>query len=155
MKKRLAIPLLLCLMPVAVFLQSTLLAQALPGGITLSLTFLLVVASGFRLGAAGGAATGLWGGALMGAAAGAMAAPLSLAYGLVGFLAGLHIERRPYRWTLPLVSVALFALLLSGESWMCRVAEGSEPTFSWKLASLCWTGLFSLLFVGTPQLKKR
>ena len=155
MSKRLAIPLLVCLMPVAVFLQSTLLAQALPGEITLSLTFLLVVASGFRGGAAGGVATGLWGGALMGAAAGAMAVPLSLAYGLIGFLAGLHVERDPYRWTLPPVSVALFALLLSGETWISRLVEGSEPTLSWKLTSLCWTGLFSLLFVGIPPLKQR
>ena len=89
------------------------------------------------------------------AAAGAMAVPLSLAYGLIGFLAGLHVEREPYRWTLPPVSVALFALLLSGETWISRLVEGSEPTLSWKLTSLCWTGLFSLLFVGIPPLKQR
>ncbi|MFA5505861.1 MAG: hypothetical protein WC314_21470 [Vulcanimicrobiota bacterium] len=152
---RLFIPVILSLIPVAVFLQSTLLAQALPGGVTPSLTFLLVLASGFRLGAAGGAATGLWGGALIGAAAGALAVPLSLFYGTAGFLAGVHCERKPHRWTLPLVSLALFALLISGESWLLRIWEGREPSLSWKFASLGWMALASLVFLALPRLRER
>jgi hypothetical protein len=153
--KRLSTPLIFCLMPVAVFLQSTLLAQALPGDITISLCFLMVVASGYYLGAAGGVACGMWGGALMGAAVGAMAAPFSLFYGAVGWLAGAHIERRPKLWTLPLVAVALFALLTSAESWLSLLTEGRQPSLPWKLMSLGWTGLASLMFLGLPGLRKR
>jgi hypothetical protein len=142
-------------MPVAVFLQSTLLAQALPGGVTLSLCFLMVVASGYSFGAAGGVACGMWGGALVGSAAGALAAPFALFYGAVGWLAGAHIERRPQLWTLPLVAVALFALLMSVESWFGMLMDGRQPSLSWKLMSLGWTGLASLLFMGLPGLRKR
>jgi hypothetical protein len=153
--KRLTTPLIFCLLPVAVFLQSTLLSQALPGGITLSLCFLLVVGAGYYLGAAGGACCGMWGGALMGAAAGALAAPFALLYGAVGWLAGEHMERRPSIWTLPLVSLALFALFISAESWLGLFLEGRQPSISWKVMSLGWTGLAGLVFLGLPGLRKR
>lgn len=153
--RRLTTPLIFCLLPIAVFLQSTLLAQALPGDITPSLCFLLVVGAGYALGAAGGAACGLWGGALMGAAAGALAAPFAVLYGIAGWLAGAHIERRPKRWTLPFVSIALFALLISTESWLSALMNGYEPALHWKLMSLAWMATASLVFLVLPGAKKR
>jgi len=139
--------LLFCSLPAAVFLQSTLLANSLPGGVTPDLGFFLTVAAGYRWGAAGGAVTGMWSGALLGAAVGSMAAPLSCLYGFVGWLAGLHTEREPRRWTLPLVAACLAVLTISGSSMLSAWLEGRQPSLEWKLAASAWGSVGALFFL--------
>lgn len=148
-------PVLFSCLPAAVFLQATLLANSLPGQVTPNLAFLLVVAAGYRLGAAGGSCAGMWGGALVGAASGALAVPFSCLYGVLGWLAGLHSERSPYKWTLPLVASALMALLISAESVLSLALEGVQPDLGWKLTNLLWMSLACLSFLGLPNNKKR
>ena len=146
--------LILLLLPAAVFLQATLLANSLPGQVTPNLGFLLAVAAGYLLGAAGGACSGMWAGALTGAAAGALAIPFSCLYGIIGWLAGLHIEKRPSLWTLPVVCVCLMCLLVSGESAISLILEGRQAPLQFKLANIAWTALASAVFFGIGTRKK-
>ena len=135
-------------LPVGVFLQSTLLANVLPGGVTPNFAFLCTATAGFTGGAALGAGCGMWSGALLGAAAGSLAAPLACLYGLLGWLAGLHREREPYRWTYPLAAVSLAALAVSGESLVSLALEGYEPSLFWKLLNVAWCGVLGLPLWG-------
>jgi hypothetical protein len=153
-KARLSAVLILLTLPAAVFLQATLLANSLPGQVTPNLGFLLTVAAGFLWGAAGGAGAGMWGGALTGASAGSLAFPYSLLYGLVGWLAGLHAEREPYRWTLPLVSLCLAVILLSAESCLSLGLGGGQLSVAGKLAVIGWSGAGGLLFLGLKPGRK-
>ena len=148
---RLLGPLIFLALPVLVFLQSTLLANSLPGQVTPNLAFLLTVLSGYLWGATGGACAGMWGGALTGAAAGSVAVPFSLLYGAVGWLAGLHQERKPRLWTLPLAGVALFLLLLSGEAFW----SAQTPELTWRLKQLGWMAFFCWFLLLTPSLVKQ
>ncbi len=147
-RSRLTAVLIFLTLPAAVFLQATLLANSLPGQITPNLGFLLTVAAGFYWGAAGGTCAGMWCGALLGAGIGSLAVPYSCLYGVIGWLAGLHGERRPARWTLPLATLCLAALLVSGESLWTMSLEGRQPSLSWELASVGWSGLAGLFFLA-------
>lgn len=133
------------LIPVAVFLQSTLLFQTLPGGVTPDLTLMLTLASGLAWGAAGGSAAGLWGGALVGAARGAMALPMAFLYGLVGWLAGMHGEKTHDRWTYPVVGVTLATLLTALDCQVSGRILGVTPSLNWMIAYIAWAGAGSLL----------
>lgn len=144
-------PLIFFALPVLVFLQSTLLANSLPGQVTPNLVFLLTVLCGYRWGATGGACTGMWGGALTGAAVGSVAVPFSFLYGTLGWLAGIHKERHPQVWTLPLTGMALFMLLLSGEAyWSPHTSD-----IYWRFKDLGWMAVFCCFFLLTPSLVKQ
>ena len=131
-------------LPAAIFLQATLLANTLPGEVTPNLGFFLTAAAGYLWGAAGGAAAGMWGGALLGAAAGSLAAPVACVYGIVGWLAGCHAERKPARWTLPLVAASLAILTVCGENFFQHV----QPSLSWQLWNIAWMACSGLSFLG-------
>lgn len=131
-------------LPAAIFLQATLLANALPGQVTPNLGFLLTVAAGYLWGAAGGAVAGMWGGALLGAAAGSLAVPLACLYGGIGWLAGCHGERRPARWTLPAVAACLAVLTNCGEA----LFQDVSPSLTWQMCHIGWAALGGLLFLG-------
>lgn len=134
--------------PVAVFLQSTLLANSLPGGSTPNLGFMLTVVAGFLWGGAAGAVAGLWTGAWLGAAAGSLAAPVACLYGCLGMLAGIHSERLPRAWTYPLVTTCLAVMLTCGDSWVSLAIDGYQPPLSWKLQSVAWCSLFGLPLIA-------
>ena len=148
-------PLILLSLPAAVFLQATLLANSLPGEVTPNLVFLLTVAAGYLLGAVGGVCSGMWAGALTGAAVGSLAVPYSCLYGFLGWLAGLHIERRPKAWTLPVVCVCLMVMLMTGESLVSLWLEGQQPSLAFKLANIAWMTLASVFFYVLGTGKKR
>lgn len=132
------------LLPVVVFAQSTLLFQVLPGGVTPDLVLLLSLGVGLAWGAAGGSAAGLWGGALVGAARGGLALPMAFAYGLVGWLAGLHGERTRDRWTFPLVGAALAGILTALDTQISSYLLGVTPTLDQMVASTAWASLACL-----------
>lgn len=134
--------------PIAVFLQSTLLAGSLPGGVTPNLGFLLAVAAGYFAGGAAGAAFGLWVGAWLGAAAGSLAAPLACLYGTLGWLAGLHSERRPERWTYAVATFSLALIMVSGECWISLALDGFQSSLHWSLTTVGWCTLLGLPMVG-------
>lgn len=138
----------LAALPAGVFLQSTLLANALPGEVTPNLAFLATVLGGYLWGAAAGAMSGMWAGVLLGAAAGSLAAPLACLYGIVGWFAGLHKEQKPYLWTYPLVAACLAIMTVSGESLVSLALEGYQPDLSWKLANIGWCAVLSLPFAA-------
>jgi hypothetical protein len=131
-------------LPAGIFLQSTLLAQVLPGGATPNLAFLATLAGGYLWGASGGAVSGMWSGVLLGAAAGSLAAPLACLYGFLGWLAGLHQERDPHAWTYPPVSFCLAVLAVSGGSLISLALEGYQPALSWKLLNIFWCAVLCL-----------
>ena len=84
------------------------------------------------------------GGALRAAAAW----PLAVLYGLPGWLAGLHGEKKARRWTYPLVALGLVALLNILEGHLGVLLGGTRPPLSWQLATLAWHSLFCLAFLG-------
>ena len=131
-------------MPVAVFLQSTLLYDALPGGASLNLAFVLSLAFAFRWGALGGAASGLWAGALVGAAVGDMAVCYACLYGATGWMAGCHSELTSKRWTYPLVGVALWVLMAVADSELSHLFWGERRPILSTLTSLGWNSVFIL-----------
>lgn len=131
-------------MPVAVFLQSTLLYGALPGGANLDLVFLLSLAFALRWGALGGAVSGLWAGALLGAALGDMAVCYSSLYGLIGWMAGLHAELTDKRWTYPLVGFALWVLWTVADSELSNFFWGERRPLGSMVISLGWNTMFML-----------
>lgn len=145
------IVLIVAALPAAVFLQATLLANSLPGGVTPNLGFILTVAAGYLWGAAGGACSGMWAGALIGAGAGSLAVPYSCLYGVVGWLAGIHKEHKPFAWTWPLVTCALAGILIAGESLVASTMEGTQPSLYWKFAALGWWSLAGFLFIPTGR----
>ena len=141
------------LLPLAAILQSTLLWQGLPGGVTLDLCLLMTVFCGLRWGAAGGSAAGLWAGALVGAMRASASLPLAVLYGLMGWLAGLHRERNAARWTYPVVGLTLVALLAALEGHLSTLMGGAHPPLSWLLPTLGWHGLACLTLLGVPARK--
>lgn len=145
---RLAAPLLFLGAPAAVFLQSTLLAGSLPGGATPNLGFLLAVAAGYLWGGAAGAVSGLWVGAWLGSAEGSLAAPIACLYGILGWLAGVHAERRPHAWTYAVSTCCLALIMVSGESWISLALDGFQPTLRWRLVTVAWCTVLSLPMMG-------
>jgi hypothetical protein len=139
------------LFPLAAILQSTLLWQGLPGGVTLDLCLMLTLFCGFRWGAAGGSAAGLWAGALVGALRASASWPLAVLYGLVGWLAGLHREKQAALWTYPLVAFGLIALLAALEGHLAVLLGAHRPSLSWLLPTLAWHALFCLTFLGVRR----
>lgn len=132
--------------PLLAILQSTLLFQGLPGGVTLDLCLLLTIFCGLRFGATSGSVAGLWAGAIVGALQ-AWATPLlAILYGLTGWLAGVHSERQPSTLTYPLVGLTLITLLTVVEAQL-RGIRGEHFPLHQLLAYLAWHGLFCLSFL--------
>lgn len=139
MKRDRLLPLILIFgAPIAVFLQSTLLANSLPGGSTPHLGFLLTVGAGYLWGGAAGTVSGLWVGVWLGAAAGSLAAPLACLYGFLGWLSGLHSDKNPQGWTYLLVTACLALTMVSGESWISLALDGYHTSLGWKLWTILW-----------------
>lgn len=132
------------LLPIAVFAQSTLLYQALPGAVTPDLVLLISTFAGLAWGAAGGSAAGLWGGVLVGAARGGLSLPMAFAYGLVGWLAGLHGERTRDRWTFPLVGAALAGILTALDCQSSSYILGVAPSLDQMMSSTAWASVACL-----------
>ncbi len=145
--------LVVLLFPLLAIAQSTVLWRALPGEATLDLVLLLTIACGGRSGAAAGSAAGLWAGALVAALRGSLAGPMALLYGLAGWLAGIHAERAPKRWTYPVVGVALTVLVSVAESELSRAWGGAQPGMLSLLPTLAWNALACLALLGAPRAK--
>lgn len=130
--------------PLAAIVQSTALFQALPGGVTLDVSLLLVVYCGFRYGAAAGSASGLWAGTIIGAFRLWQPWSLALIYGFIGWLAGLHSEKKPAKWTYPLAGVALCYLSIVLEIELAGFGGEAAPCMGWVMATTAWHGAFCL-----------
>lgn len=149
--KRYRFGILVLLFPLLAILQSTLLWEGLPGGVTLDVCLLLTIFCGLRWGAAAGSAGGLWAGALVGAMRSGGSLPLAVLYGLAGWLAGLHRERTGQAWTYPLVGLCLVTLVTVAEIQLTRLLGGTQPPLSWLLPTLGWHGLACLTLLGVRR----
>lgn len=149
MRRRWRGPLLVALgCPLAVVLQGTVLHGAGPGGVTPNLVLLLVLVAAWRWGVAGGSAAGFWGGLWVGAARVDLCGPMSLAYLVLGVVAGSYLESNPGRELLDLPVLAAGMTIFSAvlELVACNLLD--IPCRIHALAVGCLMGIHALAGLG-------